>query len=590
MAFGRERGIPFTKTVSLISVNIQFYNFILCALPLKTLILLGFFVFSYGRAGNAESPDNYATEKVSQTSETLAQDSYLKVQNARQRTFERLWKRRAKTESASVESKGKQPFAKNEVPFSPSSKNQLAGRNPVSTRNSGTVEKARDGISQSRNQTIKLSKRSSQASVRKKMRTATRTKAKTVKTAARAGKTTIKTSVKGEPTKKVAKASAKAAKKTLQRSRSAAKATIRATRAAIKRTITAIRLLVIATKNLITLLIAGGWTSVVIIVVVVFVGALVLIMGDRSAVESSAPISAEVQAYDPLIRQYAQQHGMLDYVDLIKAVMMQESGGRGSDPMQAAECVFNTRYPNVPNGISDPEYSVDVGIQNLASCLADARAENPIDMERVHLALQGYNFGNGYISWAVRNYGGYSLINAVEFATLQAERLGRTSYGDSRYVPHVIRYYPYGKSAATEATMLVNVALSQEGYVGGAKYWKWYGFESYEAWCACFVSWCADQCGYIEAGTFPRFANCQREGVPWFKERDQWEEPGYIPKKGDLIFFDFRDNEDSDHVGIVDYVENGRIYTIEGNMGNSVMRRSYDVDSESVYGFGVVRL
>jgi len=38
--------------VSLVSVNIQFYNFILCALPLKTLILLGFFVFSYGRAPN----------------------------------------------------------------------------------------------------------------------------------------------------------------------------------------------------------------------------------------------------------------------------------------------------------------------------------------------------------------------------------------------------------------------------------------------------------------------------------------------------------------------------------------------------------
>lgn len=65
---------------------------------------------------------------------------------------------------------------------------------------------------------------------------------------------------------------------------------------------------------------------------------------------------------------------------------MQESGGRGNDPMQASECGYNTRYPNTPNGITDPEYSINVGIQNLAACLSDAEVENPIDMERIKLA------------------------------------------------------------------------------------------------------------------------------------------------------------------------------------------------------------
>ena len=46
-------------------------------------------------------------------------------------------------------------------------------------------------------------------------------------------------------------------------------------------------------------------------------------------------------------------------------------------------------------GISDPEYSINVGIQNLADCLSAAQVENPIDMEHIKLALQGYNFGNG---------------------------------------------------------------------------------------------------------------------------------------------------------------------------------------------------
>lgn len=88
-------------------------------------------------------------------------------------------------------------------------------------------------------------------------------------------------------------------------------------------------------------------------------------------------------AYDPMIRKYAQQYGIPEYVELIKAVMMQESGGRGLDPMQAAEGGFNTRYPHVPNGITDPEYSVECGVQELKAVLEAAGVENPVDMERI---------------------------------------------------------------------------------------------------------------------------------------------------------------------------------------------------------------
>ena len=50
---------------------------------------------------------------------------------------------------------------------------------------------------------------------------------------------------------------------------------------------------------------------------------------------------------------------------------------------------------------------------------------------------------------------------------------------------------------------IVTVALSQVGNVGGEPYWSWYGFGSRVEWCACFVSWCANECGYIEAGVIP---------------------------------------------------------------------------------------
>lgn len=192
------------------------------------------------------------------------------------------------------------------------------------------------------------------------------------------------------------------------------------------------------------LLLGGGLLLLLIPVLLVF-GAAGALFGGSTDI-GSAPVSDEVKAYAGLFQIYAAQHGIPEYAELIAAVMMQESGGRGSDPMQASECAFNTEYPKTPGGISDPEYSINIGIQNLADCLSQAGVEDPMDIERISLALQGYNFGNGYISWAIRNYGGYTEQSAIEFSELMAHRMGWTSYGDPQYVQHVLRYYNLNES------------------------------------------------------------------------------------------------------------------------------------------------
>ena len=136
---------------------------------------------------------------------------------------------------------------------------------------------------------------------------------------------------------------------------------------------------------------------------------------------------------------------------------------------------------------------------------------------------------------------------------------------------------------------IVTVALSQVGNIGGEPYWSWYGFGSRVEWCACFVSWCADQCGYIEAGVIPKFAACTSQGVPWFQERGLWQDNSYEPRPGDIIFFDWDDggqDGQSDHVGIVEKVENGRVYTVEGNSGDSVRQNSYPIGYYEIYGYG----
>ena len=436
--------------------------------------------------------------------------------------------------------------------------------------------------------TIKQSVRSTGKTVKTAAKGTVKSAEKSVKTAQATSKAAIKTTETSVKTAQAAaKASVKATQRAAQAAKATAKATAEATKAAVRATIAAVKAIIAGTKALISAIIAGGWVAVVIILIIVLFGCAVSLFGGGGNSNSYTPVSAEVEAYEPLIQQYARQHGIPEYTELIKAVMMQESGGRGNDPMQASECGYNTRYPNTPNGITDPEYSINVGIQNLAACLSAAEVENPIDMEHIKLALQGYNFGNGYISWAKTNYGGYSYANAVEFSTTQAERLGWDSYGDTQYVSHVLRYYPYGRAFTGGGNQaIVEVALTQLGNEGGQPYWSWYGFEGRVEWCACFVSWCANECGYIDTGVIPKFAGCVL-GSQWFKDRGQWQDGSFEPSAGHIIFFDWEGDGVTDHVGIVERAENGTVYTVEGNSGDTCRQNRYAIGSSVIYGYGI---
>ncbi|GFI11261.1 hypothetical protein IMSAGC007_03734 [Lachnospiraceae bacterium] len=411
-----------------------------------------------------------------------------------------------------------------------------------------------------------------------------KTAAKSVKTAEQTAEKTVKTTKEAAKTAKAAaRASVKTAEKTVQMARQAARAAEQAAKAAAKATASAVKAIIAGTKALVSAIAAGGWVAVLILIIILLFGGLLCMVGGGNS-STVSPVSAEVEAYEPVIRIYARQYGIEEYVELIKAVMMQESGGQGNDPMQSSESGYNTRYPREPNGITDPEYSIECGVQALKDCLQSAGVENPVDMEHIKLALQGYNFGNGYIAWAQSSYGGYTAANAAEFSDMMAERMGWGSYGDKQYVPHVLRYYIFGR-IPTGSGAIVQVALTQEGN-GGDAYWSWYGFDSRVEWCACFVSWCAEQCGYLESGVIPKFSLCS-DGVDWFQARGQFQDASYVPAAGDIIFFDWENDGTIDHVGIVESVTDGVVNTIEGNSGDICARRSYSMGSDSIYGYGL---
>ena len=408
-----------------------------------------------------------------------------------------------------------------------------------------------------RNVTIKASQRT------------IKTAGSTVKTVEHMGGTAIKST---QAAAEAAQKTAVIAAKTAHRSHVAAKATATIARKAADYTARAAKAIAQAMQEMISLVAAGGGTVLILVIVlVVMCFAGMMLASDENDMEI-LPVSEEVKAYEPIIQKYAKEHGIPDYVLLIEAVMMQESGGRGTDPMQCSECNFNTLYPHTPGSITDPEYSINVGIQNLADCLQIAECESPVDIDAIKLALQGYNYGQGYITWAMRKYGEYSKGNAIEFSLKTAEQYGWSNYGDMDYVPHVLRYYPLGQIFYDPDTtqLIVGVAASQIGNVGGEIYWRWYGFTERVEWCACFVSWCANKCGYLDT-IIPKFSGCSA-GVQWFKARNQWAERSVTPEPGMIIFFDWDVDGLPDHTGIVEKSENGYVYTIEGNTSDSCRR------------------
>lgn len=327
-------------------------------------------------------------------------------------------------------------------------------------------------------------------------------------------------------------------------------------------------------------LIAIGIGFIILVTIVLFIGVFSALSDDSSVDTSLMYVSEDVLKYTEVIEKYAQEYEVSEYVSLIQAVMMQESGGKGNDPMQASESEYNDKYPKEPNGINDPDYSIKVGIHYLSDCLKKANVDSPSNIENISLALQGYNYGNGYIQWAIDYFGGYTRANAKVFSDEMKAKLQVSVYGDPNYVAHVLRYYHIGNGD------IVSIAKSQIGNVGGKTYWSWYGFDSHVEWCAIFVSWCANESGDLNV-TIPKFSKVE-DGITWFKDNKKWADKNHMPKSSDLIFFDWNNDNDPDHVGIVESVNNGYVYTVEGNSSDECKEKQYKLDNKTIIGYGVV--
>lgn len=378
----------------------------------------------------------------------------------------------------------------------------------------------------------------------------------------------------------------KTANKTIKGTEKTAKATGRAIQATIKATITTIKAIILASKALISAIIAGGWIAIFIIIIICLIGLICtsvfgIFFSSEKEVKGktmSSVVSEINMEFTNKITDiqnntehddYEINSNRAEWKDVISIYAVEISNGKEQTDVITLDDKKVEKLKEIfwkMNTISSKVEEIEKDIE-----VTDENGNTKTEKQKRKVL---------YIDVTSKTID--EMVKEYNFNQKQKEQLAELR---KKEYASVWNNVIYGSSVGSQD--IVQVAKQQIGNVGGQPYWSWYGFTSRVEWCACFVSWCANECGYIEAGIIPKFASVNVEGVPWFKTCGLWKESGYNPKAGDIIFFDWDNDAESDHTGIVEKVENGTVYTIEGNTsGDSCKQKEYSINSNVILGYG----
>ena len=439
--------------------------------------------------------------------------------------------------------------------------------------------------------TIKQSARSTGKTVKTSAKGTVKTTQKSIKTAQATSKAAIKTAENtAKATKAAAKTSAKAAQRAAQVAKATAKATVVAIKAAVKATVAAVKAIIAGTKALIAAIAAGGWVAVVVIIVICLIA---LLVGSVFGIFFSGEDSGNGMTMQGVVREINTEYDTkLDEIQYGTAHdVLEMSGSRAVwKEVLAVYSVKTTTDPDNPQEVA----TMDEGKKQLLSGIFWEMNEISSRTEtKTETVITESDDGHGNIVQTETTVTQTYLYITVSHKTADemAEQYGFNEKQRQQLLELLAEennslwsQVLYGISVGDGE--IVTVALSQLGNVGGQPYWSWYGFNGRVEWCACFVSWCANECGYIDSGVIPKFAGCVL-GSQWFKDRGQWQDGGFEPSAGQIIFFDWEGDGETDHVGIVEKCENGIVYTVEGNSGDACRQKQYAVGSSVIYGYGI---
>ena len=411
-----------------------------------------------------------------------------------------------------------------------------------------------------------------------------KTKVKTIKSKLTEKRKLSKATKGIKNSKKVIKGSKKVATQTIKNTNRAinlAKETVRKTiigiKSAVKITISSVKAIIAGTKALISALIAGGWIALIVIIVVCLIG---LLCSSIFGIFFSSENTGTGTTMNMVIQDINKE--MTDKIKNIQDTNAHDDYIIETDRAEWKE-VLAIYTAIVNNGINVTEVITidDSKTEQLKNIFWEMH-EISYELKEEIVEETLYNQLKKILYIKIKSKSVDEMMNKYMFTTIQKQQVNDLLSNDySSMWSSVI----YGTSIGSPD--MVQIALSQVGNIGGETYWRWYGFDARVEWCAIFVSWVANQLGYIDSGIIPKFSLCET-GVNWFKALGQWQDESYIAKASDIIFFDWEQDGNVDHVGIVEKVDNNIIYTIEGNSTNDTCRqKEYSVNSNVIYGYGV---
>ena len=548
------------------------------------------------------SPSEYAEDKIKYAANDVAHDAGHAVSSGTKKAVNRSKDAyRQHREAKNAERSAEQPASvpREASPRPTASQPQRAARQSAE-RNIRTTRQTRNQTiktSRQTERTIKQTARSAEKATVKTAQGSVKTTQKTVKTAEQTSKAAIKTAqATAKATQKAAQASAKAAQKAAQAARATAKAAVVTAKAVAKATVAAVKAIIAAVKELVAAIAAGGWVAVVAIVIICLIG---MIVGSCFGIFFSSEDTGG-QAMTEVVREINTDYETR--LDETKASVtydvLEMSGSRAVwKEVLAVYAVKTTTDPDNPQEVASMTNEKKELLKSIfwemneISSRTETKAETVIeesDDGHGNIVETEVTVTQVYLYIMVSHKTADEMANAYGFNADQREQLAELLADENNQLWTAVLYGITGTD-----DQIVAVALSQIGNVGGQPYWSWYGFNSRVEWCACFVSWCANECGYIDAGVIPKYAGCVW-GVEWFKERGQWLDNSAEPSPGMIIFFDW-DNPGgssgpqdglSDHTGIVEKVEDGRVWTVEGNSGDSCREKSYPLGYYEIHGYG----
>ena len=376
-------------------------------------------------------------------------------------------------------------------------------------------------------ETQKTVKQTARSSGRKTIKTvgkgSAKTAQKTIKTAEQTAKTSIKTTKQAAKTaQKTAQATAKAAQRAAQAAKATAKAVVTGIKAAVKATIAVVKAIIAATKALIAAIAAGGWIAVVVIIVICLIA---LLLGSVFGIFISGEDSGTGMSMQTVVQEINTEYDtkLQAEKDAVSYDVLEMSGSRAvwKDVLAVYAVKTNTDEDN-PQEVAtmdDSKKQILTDIfwkMNAISSRTESKTETQIietDDGHRNIVQTETTVTHTYLYITVSHKTVDEMAVQYGFNQEQKDYLAELLKDENNSLWSAVLY---GISYSND--QIVTVALSQVGNVGGEPYWSWYGFGSRVEWCACFVSWCANECGYIDTGVIPKFADCVN-GVQWFKDR-----------------------------------------------------------------------